>query len=132
MPEQLTILVIEDDPKLLEWWLYALPMVENNFQVYGAGSLAGLVRRFPVIQPDCIIIEEHIAEQANSTWLTSLAPLSSSGIPVILLSETPPIPRTHLQQAFGPVLCWCMKPALPFELGQSILQQTSQSARRSM
>jgi two-component system alkaline phosphatase synthesis response regulator PhoP len=118
---EVTVLLVEDNPDLLELLLQALPAM-GPFRVYGAADgVAGLLK-FEEIRPDCVIVDVRMPELNGYQFVRILrGDPATAATPLIILTALTQDRDRFVGLASGADL-FLTKPAMPFDLAQAIQQ----------
>lgn len=119
--QEVTVLLVEDNPDLLDLLLHALPAM-GAFRVFGAADgFVGLLQ-FEEVHPDCVVVDVRMPELNGYQFVRILrGDSATAATPLIILTALTQDRDRFVGLASGADL-FLTKPVLPFDLAQAIQQ----------
>jgi DNA-binding response OmpR family regulator len=120
MPE-VTVLVVEDNPELLELLLQSLPVL-GGFRVFGAPDGYDGLLQFEQVRPDCVVVDVRMPELNGYQFVRALrGDPATAQTPLIILTALTQSRDRFVGLASGADL-FLNKPVMPSALAQAIRQ----------
>lgn len=117
--QAITVLVVDDNPELLNVFANGLPLV-GNFTVFTADDGAKGLEACYAHHPDCLVIDIKMPEMDGQQLVRVLrGDPTTANIPLIILTALPHDQVEFASFASGTDV-FVMKPLLPRELAQAI------------
>lgn len=124
---EVTVLIVEDNPELLDLLLQSLPVL-GGFRVIGAkDGLDGLMQ-FDQARPDCVVVDVRMPELNGYQFVRAMrGDAETADTPLIILTALTTDRDRFAGMASG-VDLFLNKPVLPFDLAQAIHQVMERSS----